>query len=467
MRQQGISPQVLMEKWSPIIDHPDMPKIEDPYRRQCTAILLENQEEALAQERVELMEDAPANVTGNVAKYDPVLIGLVRRAMPLLIAYDLCGVQPMALPTGLVFALKSRYGDQTTIPAGTEALFHEANTIFSGQGSGYAGQGQSGTSPVDATNGLSPWATVDNFTNGGGQGGASGYYGQSGFVGANTGASILGSGMDTSTGEGVVPQEMGFTIDKYTVTAKTRALKADYSIELAQDLKAVHGLDAESELSNILSREILAEINREVIRTMYFIAQPGAQYGTTTPGIFDLDVDANGRWSVERFKGLIFQLERDANRIAQLTRRGKANFILCSADVASALAMTGLLSYTPAIQANLNVDDSSTTFAGVLNGKYKVYVDPYMANGSTSQYYMAGYKGTSPYDAGLFYCPYVPLQMLRAVDPMTFQPKIGFKTRYGMIGNPLAGLDADSASNIALQQGKNAYYSLVGINNLT
>jgi hypothetical protein len=251
------------------------------------------------------------------------------------------------------------------------------------------------------------------------------------------------------------------------VTAKSRALKAEYSIELAQDLKAVHGLDAESELSNILSKEITAEINREVIRTIYTIAQPGADYGVTTPGTFDLDTDANGRWSVERFKGMLFQIERDANRIAQITRRGRGNMILCSADVASALAMAGMLDYAPAISANLSVDDASTTFAGVLNGKYKVYVDPYMANGSVQQYYLVGYKGSSPYDAGMFYCPYVPLQMLRAVDPNTFQPKIGFKTRYGMIGNPLAGADSDSAGNVGMAAGKNGYYRLTKVANLT
>ncbi len=439
-----MSPQLLMEKWTPVIDHSDMPEIKDPYRRQVTAVLLENQEQAMNEERSQLNEAAPANVTGNAAQYNPVLIGLVRRAMPMLIAYDLCGVQPMSLPTGLVFALKSRYGDGSpaAIANGTEALYKEANSGYSGAYTTNPGDiAQAGTSPVDSTTGLSPWDGTPGFT--------------------------AGSAMATDVAEGVVPAQMGFTIEKHTVTAQSRALKAEYSIELAQDLKAVHGLDAESELSNILSKEITAEINREVIRKIYTIAQPGADYGTTTPGTFDLDTDANGRWSVERFKGMLFQIERDANRIAQITRRGKGNMILCSADVASALAMAGMLDYAPAISANLSVDDSSTTFAGVLNGKYKVYVDPYMANGSVQQYYLVGYKGTSPYDAGMFYCPYVPLQMLRAVDPNTFQPKIGFKTRYGIIGNPLAGIDSDSAGNVGMAAGKNGYYRMTKVANLT
>jgi hypothetical protein len=435
-----LTPQQLMEKWSGVINHADQPEIKDNYRKQVTAILLENQEQAMREEKIQLNEAAPTNATGNVDKYDPVLIGLVRRAMPQLIAYDLCGVQPMNLPTGLVFALKSRYGSDMT--TGAEALYQEANSAFSGAYTTNPGDGtQVGSSPVDGTNGLSPWDSTPGFTK--------------------------GAPMTADVGEGLVPAQMGFTIEKHTVTAKSRALKAEYSIELAQDLKAVHGLDAESELSNILSKEITAEINREVIRTIYTIAQPGADYGVTTPGTFDLDTDANGRWSVERFKGMLFQIERDANRIAQITRRGRGNMILCSADVASALAMAGMLDYAPAISANLSVDDASTTFAGVLNGKYKVYVDPYMANGSVQQYYLVGYKGSSPYDAGMFYCPYVPLQMLRAVDPNTFQPKIGFKTRYGMIGNPLAGADSDSAGNVGMAAGKNGYYRLTKVANLT
>ena len=444
------TPQQLLEKWSPVLDHSDMEAIKDPYRRQVTAVLLENQERSLQEERIQLNEAAPTNVTAGVSKYDPVLIGLVRRAMPKLIAYDLCGVQPMTLPTGLVFAMKSRYANQT----GTEALFNEADSSYSGHYSSTAGDGtQVGTSPVQADDdGLDPWATnaPGNFTAGG----------------SNAATGVNGGSMTTATAEGVAPAEMAFSIEKHTVTAGSRALKAEYSIELAQDLKAVHGLDAESELSNILSSEITAEMNREVIRTMYKIAKTGADYGTTTAGTFDLDVDSNGRWSVERFKGLLFQIERDANRIAQTTRRGKGNMLLCSADVASALAMAGMLDYSK-ISASLDVDDSQNVFVGTLNGKYKVYVDPYMANGSMNQYYMVGYKGSSPYDAGMFYCPYVPLQMLRAVDPITFQPKIGFKTRYGMVGNPLAGADADSAGNVGMAARTNAYYRMVKVANLT
>lgn len=430
------TPQTLVEKWAPILDHEDMPKITDSYKRMTTAIVLENQERAMQEQRAALNEAAPGNVAGNVDKYDPVLIGLVRRAMPQLIAYDLCGVQPMSLPTGLVFALKTRYADGTphAIKNGTEAQYNEVNSAYSGTGA------QAGTSPVNSTTGLSPWDASPGFTAGG--------------------------GMATATAEGLVPAEMGFTIEKHSVTAQSRALKAEYSIEMAQDLKAVHGLDAEAELSNILSREITAEINREIIRKLYTIAQTGADYGVTTPGTFDLDVDSNGRWSVERFKGMLFQIERDANRIAQVTRRGKGNTILCSADVASALAMAGMLDYSK-IDAQLAVDDANVTFAGVLNGRYKVFVDPYMANGSVDQFYLVGYKGASPYDAGMFYCPYVPLQMLRATDPTTFQPKIGFKTRYGMVGNPLAGADADSAGNVGMAAGKNGYYRLTKVANLT
>ena len=425
----------LMEKWAPVLDHEQAPKIEESYKKKVTAILLENQEKAMKEQN--LHEAAPGNVTGNAQAYDPVLIGLVRRAMPQLIAYDICGVQPMTLPTGLVFAMKARYNDGPGVATGSEALFNEANSAYSGTGA------QAGTSPVDATTGLSPWDATPGFT--------------------------AGTGVATATAEGGITggtyAEMGFTIEKHSVTAKSRALKAEYSVELAQDLKAVHGLDAESELANILSREVVAEINREIVRTIYTISRPGADYGTTTAGTFDLDTDANGRWSVERFKGMLFQMERDANRVAQTTRRGRANFILCSADVASALALAGMLDYSK-VSANLNVDDSSTTFAGVLNGKYKVYIDPYLANGSAQQFYMMGYKGSSAYDAGMFYCPYVPLQMMRAVDPNTFQPKIGFKTRYGVLGNPLASAAADSADNFALAAGKNGYYRMTKVANL-
>lgn len=435
--------QTLMEKWAPVLDHEDLPKISDPYRRQVTAVLLENQERDNSKNQEQLMEAAPANITANVDKYDPVLIGLVRRSAPMMLAYDLCGVQPMSMPTGLVFAMKARFKDNADLKSATEALFNEANSAYSGAYTTNPGDGtQAGTNPIDETLGLSPWDSTPGFTK--------------------------GAGMSTATAEGVTPAEMGFTIDKYTVGVKSRALKAEYSVELAQDLKAVHGLDAEAELSNILSQEIIAEMNREVIRTLYTIAHTGADYGTTTAGTFDLDVDANGRWSVERFKGMLFQIERDANRIAQITRRGKGNIIMASADVVSALAMAGMLDYAPAISANLEANDSSTTFAGVLNGRYKVYVDPYMANGAANQYYLTGYKGTSPYDAGMFYCPYVPLQLLRAVDPNTFQPKIGFKTRYGMVGNPLTGSESafGSANSFNLAAKSNGYYRLTRVTNL-
>lgn len=428
-----LTPQQLTEKWSPVIDHSDLPKIENAHKRHVTAVLLENQERALRDERTNLME-ATGSLTTNVANYDPVLIGLVRRAMPQLIAYDICGVQPMTMPSGLVFALTSRYTDQN----GAEALFNEADSGWSGDYSSAAGDTSvAGTSPVNATTGLSPWDASPGFTK--------------------------PTGMAVTKAEAVNPAQMSFKITKTTVTAVSRALKAEYTVELAQDLKSVHGLDAEAELSNILSNEILAEINREVVRNIYSVAKIGAQE-TTTAGTFDLDVDANGRWSVERFKGLMFQIEREANRIAQTTRRGRGNFILCSADVASALAMAGKLDYTPAISSDLNVDESSTTFAGTLNGKYKVYVDPYMATvvGSTigDQFCLVGYKGTSPFDAGMFYCPYVPLSLMRAVDPTTFQPKIGFKTRYGLVAHPLAGDGSTMAVNT------NFFYRLFRVSNI-
>ena len=431
--------QSLMEKWAPVLEHSDMPAITDPYRKQVTAVLLENQEKALKEQH---LNEAIGNVAGapGVQSYDPVLIGLVRRSMPKLLAYDLCGVQPMNLPTGLVFAMRSRYTNQ----AGNEALFDEANSNYSGSYTTNPGdKSQAGTSPVASDTGLGPWDASPGFT--------------------------YGTPMTTAVAETVAPAEMGFSIEKLTVTANSRALAASYSIELAQDLKAVHGLDAESELSNILSSEITAEMNREIIRRIYIAAKTGADYGTTTAGVFDLDVDSNGRWSVERFKGMLFQIERDANRIAQTTRRGKGNIILCSSDVASALAMAGMLDFSK-ISADLNVDPAGNTFVGTLNGKYKVYVDPYMANGSTDQYYVVGYKGPSPYDAGMFYCPYVPLQMLRAVDPVTFQPKIGFKTRYGVVGNPLQ--DAATNNNqpgatYGLTAQSNNYYRMVKVANLT
>ena len=413
----------IESKWAPVLEHTDLQPIADPYKKAVTAVVLENQEKALAEERG-IMEATHANQTGGgVDNYDPILISLVRRALPNLMAYDVAGVQPMTGPTGLIFAMKSHYTSQT----GSEALFNEADTDFSGAGT------HAGSNPVD-------------------------------------GSYTTGNGVSTATAEGfgdsTTLNEMAFSIEKTTVTAKSRALKAEYTVELAQDLKAIHGLDAESELSNILSQEILAEINREVIRTIYKVAKPGAA-STATPGTFDLDVDSNGRWSVERFKGLLFNIERDANVIAQDTRRGKGNFIICSSDVASALAMAGVLDYTPALNTNLNVDDTGNTFAGVLNGRYKVYIDPYSANtGAAAQFYVAGYKGSSAYDAGLFYCPYVPLQMVRAIDPNTFQPKIGFKTRYGMIANPYVTQANGTTDGDTFTAARNQYYRKVKVSNL-
>ena len=434
----------LQDKWQPVLEHPDLPKIGDAYKRAVTTVILENQEKAVREDRSFMSEAAPANATGSsVNNWDPVLISLVRRAMPNLIAYDICGVQPMTGPTGLIFAMKSRFGSQ----AGAEALFNEADSDFSARdaaGDTGSPDAQSGTNPAT----LNDSPSAGTYTTG------------SGMTTAQ--AETLGDGSDEFA-------EMAFSIDKVTVTAKSRALKAEYTMELAQDLKAIHGLDAETELANILSSEILAEINREVVRTIYSHAKAGAQVNTTTAGIFDLDTDSNGRWSVEKFKGLLFQLERDANAIGQLTRRGKGNIIICSADVASALQMSGVLDYAPSLATNLNVDDTGNTFAGVLNGKFKVYVDPYAANISASQYYVAGYKGTSPYDSGLFYCPYVPLQMVRAVGQNSFQPKIGFKTRYGMVQNPFATSDGDGAldNSGAVAAGKaNLYYRRVKITNI-
>jgi len=434
----------LQEKWQPVLEHPDLPKIGDSYKRAVTTVILENQEKAVREDQAFMAEAAPANATGSsVDNWDPVLISLVRRAMPNLIAYDICGVQPMTGPTGLIFAMKSRYATQ----GGTEALFDEADTDFSAE------DAASNTGSPDSHSGSNP-ATLNDSPS------AGTYTTGSGMTTAQ--AETLGDGSDEFA-------EMAFSIDKVTVTAKSRALKAEYTMELAQDLKAIHGLDAETELANILSSEILAEINREVVRTIYSHAKAGAQVNTTTAGIFDLDTDSNGRWSVEKFKGLLYQLERDANAIGQLTRRGKGNLIICSADVASALQMAGVLDYAPALSTNLNVDDTGNTFAGVLNGKFKVYVDPYSANVAASQFYVAGYKGTSPYDAGLFYCPYVPLQMVRAVGQDSFQPKVGFKTRYGIVQNPFATSDGDGAvdNSGAVAAGKaNLYYRRVKVTNI-
>jgi len=432
----------LQEKWQPVLEHPELPKIDDAYRRAVTTVILENQEKALREDRAFLGEAAPTNATGSsIDNWDPILISLVRQSMPNLIAYDVCGVQPMTGPTGLIFAMRARAKSQ----AGAQALFDEEIPFLSNQdAAGDTGAGdQSGTNPAVLND--SPAGTYTSAT---------------GMTTAQ--AEALGD----TTADAFA--EMAFSIEKHTVTAVSRALKAEYTMELAQDLKAIHGLDAETELANILSAEILTEINREVIRNIYFSAVKGAQVNTTNAGIFDLDTDSNGRWSVEKFKGLLFGLERDANAIGQETRRGKGNIIITSADVASALQMAGVLDYTPALSTNLNVDDTSTTFAGVLNGRYRVYVDPYAANVSASQYYIVGYKGTSPYDAGMFYCPYVPLQMVRAVGENTFQPKIGFKTRYGIAANPFhtGKVAASTDGAISIDANSNKYYRRVKVANL-
>jgi len=445
----------LQEKWSPVLKHPDLPEIEDAYKRAVTTVILENQEAALREDAAFLSESVPTGNTSGVSNWDPILISLVRRAMPNLIAYDICGVQPMTGPTGLIFAMRARHLSMD----GEEALVDETTGAAANGFSGdFSNQNAAGTTSGPGDIGASesnPAALNDSPT---------------------AGTYTFATGMTTAQGEALGDSgtnafaEMSFSIDKSTVTAVSRALKAEYSMELAQDLKAIHGLDAETELANILSTEILAEINREVVRSIYNTAVSGAQINTTTAGIFDLDTDSNGRWSVEKFKGLMFQIERDANAIGQQTRRGKGNMMICSADVASALQMAGVLDYTPALSSNnLNVDDTSTTFAGTLNGRMKVYVDPYSANVAASQYYVVGYKGTSPYDAGFFYCPYVPLQMVRAVGENSFQPKIGFKTRYGMAANPFARAGAEAANTaatISLAASTNAYYRRVKVTNL-
>ena len=427
----------LQEKWSPILEHSDLPKIEDNYKRAVTAVILENQEKALNEDRVTLDEAAPLNATGSsaISNWDPILISLVRRAMPNLVAYDICGVQPMTGPTGLIFAMKARYNDYPSVSVVNKTEAMGINEVESR----YSSENQT------VTDGLQATANSDPFN--------SDY------------ATHTGSGMSTASAEALGDVEasngfaqMAFSIEKATVTAKSRALKAEYTLELAQDLKAIHGLDAESELANILSSEILAEINREVVRTVNVQAKTGAS-ATASAGTFNLDVDANGRWSVEKFKGLLFQIERESNAIAKETRRGKGNFILCSSDVASALSMAGVLDYAPALSTNLNVDDTGNTFAGVLNGRVKVYVDPYAG----VDYLTVGYRGTNPYDAGLFYCPYVPLQMVRAVGENTFQPKIGFKTRYGMVSNPFVG--ATPADGLA-SAGTNQYYRKFAVSNI-
>ena len=429
--------EALQTKWRKILEHKDLPKINDSYRRAITAIILENQEKALTEERAQrgFLAETAANATtggtGYIANWDPILISLVRRSMPNLIAYDVAGVQPMNGPTGLVFAMKSRYTSQ----GGTEALFNEANTAFSGTGS-QAGDTSSLSVPTGGTG--APANGIDA-------------------------AWSLGVGMTTATAEGLGAgasgngafAQMAFSIEKATVTANSRALQAQYTMELAQDLKAVHGLDAESELANILSAEILAELNREVIRSINWSAKLGAKTtNCAVPGTFNLQTDADGRWAVEKFKGLLVQLDREANGIAKDTRRGKGNFVLCSSDVATALAATGVLNYAPALSTNLEIDDTGSTFAGVLNGRIKVYIDPY----AVLDYVTTGYRGSNPYDAGLFYCPYVPLTMVRAVGQADFQPRIGFKTRYGMIANPFANNSVDAPANGIGPARSNVYF---------
>ena len=466
----------LQEKWAPLLNYEGLDPIKDSHRKAVTAVLLENQEKFMREQSAfnegGMLMETPTNAAnaagaeggfgggsaaaGPTAGFDPVLISLIRRSMPNLIAYDLAGVQPMSGPTGLIFAMRSRYQNQS----GSETFYDEVDSAFSGQdfgrdqeggftdgGAGMGTTSQSGSNPAV----LNPTGTASS-------------------IGYNVGQGMVtGDAENLNTGANAFNQ-MAFSIEKVTVTAKSRALKAEYSLELAQDLKAIHGLNAEAELANILSTEILAEINREVIRTIYKVAEQGAVQNTATAGVFDLDVDSNGRWSVEKFKGLLFQIERDANAIAQRTRRGKGNTILCSADVASALTMAGVLDYTPALNANLTVDDTGNTFAGVLQGKYRVYIDPYAANLTSgngtpgNQYYVVGYKGTSPYDAGIFYCPYVPLQMVRAVGENSFQPKIGFKTRYGLVANPFA--EGTNQGLGALHINANRYYRRVAVKNL-
>ena len=438
----------LQTKWAAVIDHPELPKITDPYRKAVTAVILENQAQEMQKQSGMMMETAPTNslggtgysggstATGPVAGFDPILISLVRRSLPNLIAYDIAGVQPMTGPTGLIFAMRSTYGTNRDVNGGAvEAFYNEANTGFSGDKATQTAISMAANTALGNQNVFASTVTT-------------------------------GGAMATSVAEDLTFNEMGFSIEKVSVTAKSRALKAEYSMELAQDLKAVHGLDAETELANILSTEILAEINREVIRTIYSVAKVGAQVGTTTAGTFDLDTDSNGRWMVEKIKGLAFQLEREANTIAKTTRRGKGNVMICSSDVASALAMAGLLDYQSALtsQVNLTVDDTGNTFAGTLFGRIKVYIDPYFAANSTSEFAVMGYKGSNAYDAGIFYCPYVPLQMVRAVDTNNFQPKIGFKTRYGLVANPFA--EGATQGVGALTARANLYYRAFKISNL-
>ena len=456
--------KALQEKWNPVLSHEGAASIKDNYRKSVTAVLLENQERMLNEVAVNSLGASTVSPAGSalgnsntagLAGFDPVLISLIRRAMPNLVAYDICGVQPMSGPTGLIFAMRSRYENQ----GGEEALFNEPDTGFSASGEATAGAytPRTGAGVGGDSEGNNPALLND----------------------ASPGTYEKAQGMsredlETMGESGNLFREMSFSIEKTSVTAKSRALKAEYTLELAQDLKAIHGLDAEQELANILSSEVLAEINREVVRTVYQVAKKGASNNVATQGIFDLDVDSNGRWSVEKFKGLLFQIERDANAIAQETRRGKGNFLMCSADVASALAMAGVLDYSSGLTGAGGpsigeVDDTGNLLVGTINGRIKVYVDPYAANLSDKHFYVVGYKGTSPYDAGLFYCPYVPLQMVRSIDPSTFQPKIGFKTRYGMVSNPFVttnGVYSGTPDGESLTANANMYYRRTQVTNL-
>ncbi len=467
--------RILQEKWAPVLGHKDLPEIKDAYRRQVVATLLENQERAIREEHGMLNEVAvnslgagtvsPAGSalsssnTAGLAGFDPILISLIRRSMPNLVAYDIAGVQPMSGPTGLIFAMRARYENQ----GGAEALYYEPDQGFSAGSDASAG--------------------AYSVRNASGVGGDAEGNNPAVLNDSPAGTYEVARGMSRETSEvlgeaGTLFREMAFSIEKTSVTAKTRALKAEYTLELAQDLKAIHGLDAEQELANLLSSEILAEINREIIRTVYTVALPGAQNDVATQGTFDLDIDSNGRWMAEKFKGLLFQIQRDANAIGQLTRRGKGNFMICSADVASAMSMAGMLDYAPALNTTLNVDDTGNVFAGVLQGGIRVYIDPfgapiYSQSQAAKHYYVMGYKGTSPYDAGLFYCPYVPLQMVRSINPDTFQPKIGFKTRYGMVSNPFVsttnsnGIAGATPDGQTLTPNTNQYYRRVKVINLT
>ena len=462
----------IQRKWAPVLDHDALGAIKDQHRRSVTAVVLENTEKALresgAHGSYQTLTETSASPfvggpniiggssstagTGGIDTFDPVLISLVRRAMPNLIAYDICGVQPMTGPTGLIFAMRSRYANQgSDFSNGStqtnETFYNEVNTAFSTVTAEYSANtlGEKFTGSFPGASNTTPLGT-----------------------GPTSNTYNTGKAMNTSTAEALGTYgaedfaQMAFSIEKVTVTAKSRALKAEYTMELAQDLKAIHGLDAETELANILSAEILSEINREVVRTINITAERGAMENTTTQGVFDLDTDSNGRWSVEKFKGLMFQLEREANQIAKRTRRGKGNMMICSSDVASALQMAGVLDYTPALNSNnLQVDDTGNTFAGVLNGRMRVYIDPYAIGGN---YLTVGYKGSSAFDAGLFYCPYVPLQMVRAVDQSSFQPKIGFKTRYGMVANPFAEGLVKGSGELAVSS--NMYYRRIIVNNL-